>query len=220
MKNGNLKYRNGSLLIFDFDGVIADSFDAALKVTQFLSPETTREEYTARFNGNINETTPVANNSHQLDFFFHWEPLVIQQRVFAGISEIISELAQRVPLAIVSSTTTQPIKDFLRTHKLHNCFSHILGNDVAHSKVTKINMLFKQTKTKPAASIMITDTLGDLKEAHQTGIHTIAVTWGFHDQITLLQGNPTTIIDHPHQLPPQIDKILQPQHSQQHSSNR
>ena len=208
---------NNALLIFDFDGVIADSFEAALKVTQLLSPETTREEYTARFNGNINETTPAANNHHQFDFFSHWEPLVKQQGVFAGMPEIISELSQRLPLAIVSSSTTQPIKDFLHTHQLYNFFTHILGNDVAHSKVTKINMRFEQTKTKPTASVMITDTLGDLKEAHQTGIHTIAVTWGFHDQATLRQGNPTAIINHPHQLPPQVDKILQPKRSHQPS---
>ncbi len=130
--------------------------------------------------------------------------------------ETISELAQSLPLAIVSSTTTQPIREFLRVHKLHDCFTHVLGNDIAHSKVTKINLLLEQTKTKPTASVMITDTLGDLKEAHETGIHTIAVTWGFHDKLTLLQGTPTAMIDYPYQLSPQIQKILKLKHSHHH----
>jgi phosphoglycolate phosphatase len=208
---------SNSLLIFDFDGVIADSFDAVFKITQLQSPETTREQYAAKFKGNINKTNPVGKDGHQFDFFSHWEPLVKKQGVFTGMPEAINQLAKSLPLAIVSSTTTKPIKEFLQTHKLYDFFTHILGNDVAHSKVIKINMLLKKTNTKPTAAIMITDTLGDLKEARQTGIHTIAVTWGFHDKTTLAKGNPTAIIDHPHQLPPQINKILKLNNSHQHN---
>ncbi len=47
---------------------------------------------------------------------------------------------------------------------------------------------------------MITDTLGDLKEANQTGIKTIAVTWGVHQREKLKAGSPTVIIEEPTDL--------------------
>lgn len=207
-----------SIIIFDFDGVIADSFEGAYKINQLISPGITREQYAARFKGNINETHKSIKENSIQEFFSHWEPLVSKLPIFTGMPETIRQLAQTLHLAIISSTTSQPINEFLHVHNLHICFSHVLGNDVDHSKVNKINTLLKVTSTEPTAAVMVTDTLGDLKEAHQAGIHTIAVTWGFHDKTTLRQGNPTTIINHPHQLPPRIDKILKLKHSHQHNN--
>ena len=43
--------------------------------------------------------------------------------------------------------------------------------------------------------LFITDTLGDLKEAAEVNIKTVAVTWGFHSLKTLEKGNPWVIVN-------------------------
>ena len=55
---------------------------------------------------------------------------------------------------------------------------------------------------------MITDTLGDLREASAVDLKTIAVTWGYHDEETLRKGNPAALVDNPAELAPQIESIL------------
>ena len=41
------------IIIFDFDGVIVDSFDIAFKVNKLSRPALTKKSYRAKFNGNI-----------------------------------------------------------------------------------------------------------------------------------------------------------------------
>lgn len=49
--------------------------------------------------------------------------------------------------------------------------------------------------------LLITDTLGDLKEASLAGVNAIGVSWGFHDRRTLAKGNPFRIINKIEELP-------------------
>jgi len=42
-------------ILFDFDGVIADSFSAAFAVNKKVFPSITEQEYRDRFLGNINK---------------------------------------------------------------------------------------------------------------------------------------------------------------------
>ena len=43
------------IIIFDFDGVIVDSFAVAFETNKLARPTLTRERYRSKFNGNIND---------------------------------------------------------------------------------------------------------------------------------------------------------------------
>lgn len=76
------------------------------------------------------------------------------------------------------------------------------------SKIIKINSILKKYNIEPNDTVFITDTLGDIKEAKECGVKSIAVTWGLHDRETLEKGNPVAIIDDPRELLRVIEKVL------------
>jgi len=195
------------LIIFDFDGVIVDSLHAAHSVWAEAGATITVTEYTKHFEGNIHSAPkPIAT----LDFAASYATKTPLLKTFPGIYEVIKTLSQHYVLTINSSSYTDMIRQVLVNHNLSSYFHSVLGADVATSKVEKIKLAIANHQTAPDQTIMITDTLGDLREANQVGLKTIAVTWGFHDLTTLQKGYPTTSVDQPTDIIKQVDKILNP----------
>lgn len=121
---------------------------------------------------------------------------------------IIQSLAAQHDLAIVSSTVSSSIRAFLTQTRLDSFFFDILGNDVATSKAEKIQRILTKRELDPARCLMITDTLGDIRESTEVGVPTIAVTWGYHDRFTLEKGSPFAIVEHPSELETEIEKFF------------
>jgi len=185
------------IIFFDFDGVIVDSFDFCYVIRNSIS-HVSKEEYKKMFEGNINDVasiSPVKKTDSFADFFAEYTPELMKCQPYPGIAEAIEKLSKDNMLFIVSSTTTGPIISFLKQYGLEHFFKEVLGNDVEKSKVKKISMVLDRYKTNPAQAIFITDTLGDIKEASECLVKSIAVTWGYHDKATLEKGNPHKIVD-------------------------
>jgi phosphoglycolate phosphatase len=191
-------------IFFDFDGVIADSFAAAFAVNKMIFPSSTEDDYRKRFEGNINENPSDVALQEQpkagVDFFKEYALLLPKCPMFDSIEDVIKKLAESYTLIIVSSTTSDLIKEYLKLHQLDHCFKEIMGNDIHKSKITKIEIALSKYGMAEADCLFITDTLGDIKEAHHVGIKTIAVTWGYQAKQTLEIGQPSVIVDTPAEL--------------------
>jgi phosphoglycolate phosphatase len=193
-------------VLFDFDGVIADSFKAGYDVTKFMCPHVSEEEYRRRFEGNIHDWEDPSG-SHtaacrlDVDFFDEYVPLIRNEvRPFLSMPEAIAELAKTHRLIVVSSTISDPIREFLEAHGLRKHFSWIMGADVHTSKVEKIKMVFEKYGVAPNECVFVTDTLGDIREAERAKVGTIGVSWGFQSAETLARGAPFRIIHTPRDL--------------------
>ncbi len=190
-------------ILFDFDGVIADSFAPAYETIKLIYTGLTEEDYRKGFEGNINDWNgPLYSECRKdIDFFSEYIPRFKEcATIMPDVPQAIAELANKYTLIVISSTTTGPIKDFMEKYKLSGHFTEIMGNDIHESKVEKIKMVFDKYKIGPAESIFITDTLGDIKEAEKMGVKSIGVSWGFQSKDTLLKGNPLCIVEKPENL--------------------
>ena len=193
-------------ILFDFDGVIADSFQLAFEVSKMIYPNITEDALCRLFEGNINnkenwQDSCMAECRHDIDFDAEYIPRMKNEvKIVPGIKEVIIELEKDYTLIIVSSTINSPIQEFLEKHGLANHFTQIMGNDVHTSKVEKIKMVFDKFGAEPKDCVFITDTLGDMREAEHTGVEAIGVTWGFHKPETLLIGKPFRLVDKPADL--------------------
>jgi len=181
--------------IFDFDGVIVNTFDMALKITQMYDPEITAEEYKALMKGNIFDSFKTLERNREarekFDFFAHYTPALMKLAPVENIQNVLKLLTE--PTAIISSTISAPINEFLTLHNLRSYFSDILGADIERSKVVKLTKIKDLYASKNL--IFITDTLGDILEASKLDIPSIGVTWGFHQKELLEQGKPLKIVD-------------------------
>ncbi|MEK9154081.1 MAG: HAD hydrolase-like protein, partial [Patescibacteria group bacterium] len=107
-------------VLFDFDGVIADSYGVAWETAQALCRRVTEEEYLAAFEGNVHETYDSllaldhgTECRHDIDWFSIFTPAFEERaEIFPGIREVIESLSHSYILIIVSSTITSPIQGF------------------------------------------------------------------------------------------------------------
>ncbi len=193
-------------ILFDFDGVIANTFDFCYQINKSLGSGLTEDQYRDLFNGNINDhfKEQAVDKREQKkgdgQFFKFYRPELMKLHPVPGMVEVIKKLAESSMLFIISSTDSGIIKDFLALEALLTCFTEVLGNDVDYSKVNKIKMIQEKYKFLSGDCVFITDTLGDIREAEKCGVKAIAVTWGYQPAETLAKGKPLKIINKPEDL--------------------
>lgn len=198
-------------VFFDFDGVIADSFQAAFRAHRSIFPKMDELEYRGILEKNVNdwnwkEKLRAAGQPEDIDFFERYLPEFEKQAgLFSGMDRVVRNLSRSYQLIVVSSSLTGAIQDFLERHDLADDFRQIMGNDIHHSKVEKFKMAFDRYGFGPDRSVMITDTLGDVREANQAKVGVIGVTWGFHRPEQLRQGDCFRIVDQPSEIEPAVD---------------
>lgn len=200
-----------SLIIFDFDGVIVDSFQAALETVREHQPELQvgEEEYRSCFEGNIYQSHIQRRFTAVFDGFFdRYLPKILSLSPISGVDGILKDLSVDHTLAIISSTDSNVLREWLKKYDLIHAFKDILGADIAKGKVEKFEMLFEAYGVASKDAVFITDTLGDLREAEKVGIPTIAVTYGYHDRARLEQGTYAVIIDRPDELASAIERVI------------
>lgn len=198
------------VILFDFDGVIADTFSFCHRIinSRDLIDE---DEYRARFEGNINVTSKAKTSSKKddkpFDFFGPYTSALLNCAPNDGLADVIKSLSKRYTLIIISSTISPAISQFLELHHLREYFTEILGNDIEKSKVKKIQRVLEQYKISSDETILITDTLGDIREATQCDVRCIAVAWGYHSLETLQKGSPYKIVSRPKEILEAIESL-------------
>lgn len=193
-------------ILFDFDGVIADSFQPAFEINKIICPNLTEDIYRKRFEGNINDWKEPVNIHteecrHDIDFFAEYIPRMKSEvQIVPGMKDVIIELEKDHMLIVISSTITSPIQEFLEGHDLANHFDWIMGKDIHKSKIEKIKMVFDKYDVEAKSCVFITDTLGDMREAEKMNIGAIGITWGFHTPETLQNGKPFRLVEKPNEI--------------------
>jgi phosphoglycolate phosphatase-like HAD superfamily hydrolase len=199
------------IILFDFDGVIVNTFDFCYQINTICNPDLTPDQYRERFHGNINECIPKeqkeAKRKDGFDFFALYTPELMKKSLEQKVRDLIKTLSETYTLYIVSSTNTDAITAFLKENGLLPCFTAIYGNDVETSKVKKFQKILKTEKAEPSDCVLITDTLGDIREAETCSIPVIAVSWGYHRRETLAQGKPMAIVDTVEELAQRISSL-------------
>ena len=200
-------------MLFDFDGVLVDSFAATFRTYKEFYPKISEEEFGDFFLGNIYDTMRKyeQKNSVSLDvekFRKKYSSRLLHQLPVLKMKDLIRKITPRFLLIIISSTTSRAIKKYLEKHGMDHYFAKIYGGDVHKSKTAKIQMVFKTYRAKPDKCVFITDTLGDIREAKKCQVKAIAVAWGFHDKKVLLRGDPHAVVERPEDLPDAIHSFF------------
>lgn len=202
---------NKKLVIFDFDGVLVNTIDWAYELHKEYNPGFSREVYDSFVLGNfIDGIGKAVEGGHIIPEKFDekYEKNLMTLSIKDVLKLSIRELSKDFVLGIVSSSPSSYIKEFLEQEKIFGCFSEVLGVDVHRSKVLKINNFLSKYGALPERAVYITDTLGDIKEARECKVDSIAVLWGQHRKEVLEKGNPVKIVDDPRNLISTIKDVL------------
>ena len=191
-----------SLILFDFDGVLADTLDDLLRFGQEVCDELGVGHHVIKEDLSILEVMSFSTFGRQLEIP---EPLngefvrrcldkvagkEFPPDIFAGLAEIVRELSARNTLAIVTTNSAQNVKAFLRTHRLEEVFDAIYGVELPGSKAEKISQARSQFAAAGEAVFMIGDSVSDIRAAKQAEVQSVAVGWGHQSLAKLIKEKP------------------------------
>ena len=203
-----MKERN--LFLFDFDGVLADSLDlyseaVARCLLRIGTPIVkNREDYLALFEGNFYES--MAAKGVDLVAFAGAAQEILPgidydaMKPFDGLIPVLEALQKDHLLAVVSSNGFRTISRMLERFGFDRFFQDILGSDFLFSKKDKIAHALSKYGIDRKRTFYIGDTTGDILEAREAGVRTVAVTWGWHSREKLAAVHPDFLVDKPEDL--------------------
>jgi HAD superfamily hydrolase (TIGR01549 family) len=212
--------RDVKIVIFDFDGTIADTFDAVLRITSKLAvelgykPPTPEEVQRLR---NLDSREIIKQSKiplFRLPFLLKRLKTELRQEIkklkpIPGMSDTLIQLRQRDHLlGIVTSNSQDNVKAFLATHGLDQLFSFIYSGTTLFGKGRVINRLLKQHNLDYHRVVYVGDETRDIEAAQNIQIRVVAVTWGFNSEEALLNQNPDFLIHRPLELIDVIETLM------------
>lgn len=182
-------------IIFDFDGVIVNNYEQHYNLSEKKIINITREEHRKLFEGNIHvEREKLKHRDTGFDLMKVFSDSKKTDVIDNKIKEILESLSNNYLLGVITSGYEYGINNFLKNNDLSKTFSFVYGYETDKIKIHKFEKALKEFNLTKDECIFVTDTLGDILEANEVGIRTIAVDFGFHERERLQKGNPTWIV--------------------------
>lgn len=181
-------------ILFDFDGVIGNTFDISLNAALQVNPNITKESFLDLFVGDVYKKAMTLFSQKDIPIFFEKQKESFTTNNFFPVEPMLEKLSQQYKLFIVSGTVDENINYFLSLGKLDKYFQKILGATTSRSKLEKFKMVYDEYNIRPEECCFVTDTVGDVMDGREANVYTIAVTWGYHNEQLLLEHNPSTIV--------------------------
>jgi len=203
-----------ALVIFDYDGVLADTLEDLIRFGQEACNKLGVKHLVTKDDLNKLQVMSFASYGRACgvpenlvdEFVKICLNLFAEKKfppaIFTGLSDVIRHLSVNHMLAIVTTNSSQNVNAFLVTHGLDRLIDAVYGVDSPGSKVQKISMARDRLigNGKQESVFMVGDSLSDVLAAKEASVTSIAVTWGHQSLENLLRGNPGFIVSSPHQL--------------------
>lgn len=199
-------------IIFDFDGTVADTFDAIVDIINQLAPEfgykqTTQEELIQIRKMTSREIIKQSGVPlFQLPFLLKKVKIGLNNKIhlltpIPGMKEALIDLARLgYRLGIITSNDRENVVKFLQNNDFPNLFDFIYSGTSLFGKSKVINKFLKQHKLKREEIIYIGDETRDIDAAKKSHIKVIAVAWGFNSKEVLLKQKPDFLANKPNEL--------------------
>lgn len=200
------------LVVWDFDGTVADTFDAIIGSASEAFASLGIAPNTALLRASIG--LPLAEmfrvvlddpedamleqlaRVYRSDFAVHGTN---RSRLFPGIADLLGELAgSGTRLALATSRRRRSLEPLLDAFGLHAYLDLTVTDDEVQRPKPHPEMLLMVcavTGVEPSAALMIGDTTYDMEMGRRAGATTCAVTWGNHERDLLIASGADHVVD-------------------------
>ena len=185
------------LILFDFDGTIADSLDELIKSFNVVLG---RRGITKKLTRKHMRTTPARKLMKQFGVRFwsvpglyreivtEFESRIDAVSVHEHIPALLESLAPHAQLGVVSSNSPEVVRLFLSKHNLLSYLPTVHGG-LLFGKHTAIRKVARSLHA--SAVLYVGDEVRDVLAAQRARAHSLAVTWGLQDASVLLNARPS-----------------------------
>lgn len=200
------------VIIFDFDGTIADTLDTVVNISNRLAAnfgykQTSQEEIAYLKNLNSREIIKQSGISiFKVPFLIRKVKAELNKEIknlkpIPGIKEALTQIKnQNHQLLILTSNSKENVISFLEENDMQNLFKFIVSGATLFGKSRIINNILKQENLNSQQVFYVGDETRDIEAARKSGIKVIAVGWGFNSKKVLAEQNPDYLIHHPQEI--------------------
>lgn len=206
-----------SLILFDFDGTIADTLPLTVAAfntvaVDFHLPLISSKDISRLKNLSASELLkefPLSPFSlfrlikkvrAEVKKELHKAP------VFDGIPELLQNIKNNgSEIGIVTSNSRENVEYFLKNQAI-DTVSFIQSEKNIFGKAPVLSRLIRVRQVKKDQAVYIGDEVRDIEAAQKVGIESIAVTWGFNSKQRLMQAHPTHLAQNPSEILSLLDR--------------
>ncbi len=182
------------VIIFDYDGVIVDSFPAVHKVYRNISEKLGKRcpkrfsEFKKAYGTNSRELMKRLNftsdEKAKADAIYREEILKQKPKIFPKIGEVIKDLSKKYKLVLVSSSPHEEVSSKLKSLGVSDFFALTVGGKELGpmKKSEALIKLIKDLSINKEDAVMIGDRIHDYRDAKEAGIDKIILVeygWGY-----------------------------------------
>lgn len=196
------------VVLFDFDGTIADSLREVVIILNKISDEfgfsmislkeveKLRGKDYSYFLKNYNLKIlkiPLILSKVKNEL----EKNIVRIKLQKDIKNVFLRLKKLgFKLGILTSNSRKNVRAFLKRNKI-NFFDYIYTEKSLFGKARRLKNFSKKYKISPEKVVYVGDEVRDIKAARQAGIKIFAVSWGYHNKDILLKYKPDLLIEKP-----------------------
>lgn len=203
------KFMQKKVLIFDFDGTIADTLEVIVKITNNLAdefgyPPSSQEDLAKiRHLGAWQVIQRSGVSVFKLPLLIRKLQKKLSQEIeninlFPRMQETLGELkADGHTLGVVTSNSGENVNKFLAAHQMQDIFDFVASSTTLFGKHRTLKKIIEKHHLHVENTIYIGDETRDIEAAHKIGLEVIAVSWGFNSVEALVNHAPEYLIHSP-----------------------
>lgn len=210
-------------LLFDLDGVIADSRHAITRsinhaleahglpaqpergLERFIGPPLVDSfaELLAELGGSASLAGPCVAAYRQR----YETACVVETLPYPGVGRVVERLAAQLPLAVATSKPVHFAEPILGTLGLREAFRAVVGPSLTALKEPKSATVARALDAlgRPGPAALVGDRRHDVAAGQANGVDTIGVTWGFGSRAELEAAGADFVVETPEAL---LDRAL------------
>lgn len=199
------------VVIFDFDGTIANSLPIAVGILNKLSSSFGYEKIEE---DDVEKLRNMTISDFRVFLQLSWMqvPLFLlraREELFNqvsllkpvfGMEDVLSELRHKnITLGVITSNSAQVVETFTRQY-FSDYFSFVHAGTSIFGKDKILKDVINKFHLDEREVIYIGDEVRDIDAAKKAGVRIVSVTWGFQSKELLVKSDPDFIIEQPHDL--------------------
>jgi phosphoglycolate phosphatase len=192
------------LVVWDFDGTLADSLATAVGIFNRLAPElgfrpledvsTARGLSTRQF---LRQQGISLWRLPRLVRKYHAAAAdeADKLKLATGLADVLARVAgSGVRLGVLSSNREDNIRRCLRANGAEGHFAFVVGYPRLFGKAKALKRILRAERLTRTDVLYVGDELRDVEAAKKAGVRVAAVTWGFHTEALLRTGEPDYVV--------------------------
>lgn len=199
------------VVLFDFDGTLADSFPIFLEIVTKLSE---KHKFKTLSSAEL-EKLRAENTKNLLKIIkipIYKVPILARDmkklqslsieniKPFPEIPQTLKTLKENgIMLGILTSNSPDNVAKFLLKNNL-NYFDYIIGNIGIFGKAGSLKNFVKKQKMNNEDILYVGDETRDIEACQRAGVRVAAVTWGFNSETGLKKCKPDFLVQKPKEL--------------------